>query len=536
MSALLVEFGLKSAAIVAITLAVLSTLKNRPAAERSFLAHVGLIAVLLLPPLSLLGPPLELEVLAAQPAPTPIGSDLTALASVTEAPEPSAAVSPAQILTLLYFLIAALLGSALVAALLRLTDLRTNSSPVADTRWLAAVAHIAKDHHAIRRPELRASDAISSPISWGLFRPVIVLDRRTLAVPEAAEPVLLHELAHIRSLDWLMLVLERLATALFWFNPLVWVLAHESRKMREQAADDAVLRATVRPTDYALLLVEAARREVRPAPLLANGIAPQPGALEERITNVLDNHLDRRPLGKAAAASCCALALAIHAPVAAMQLTSPVAPKAMVAPAPSAPAPVAAVLAAPKTAAPSSPAMIQTASLAVQPQTGGTIISGQIISQDGLVIEHDARTGRVTRRPATPAERAALRQAKIELERARPQMEAARRELERARPEIEAARRAIEQARPEIEKGRVEIERSRAVMAAARAEIERARPQLEAAKAELERAKPELEAARVKLARIRAAQARGEPPANVAGPGERIEVLPSGAIVIHDDN
>ena len=45
------------------------------------------------------------------------------------------------------------------------------------------------------------------------------------------------------------------ATALFWFNPLVWLLAREAHQLREEAADDSVLAADIPDTDYAQLLV-----------------------------------------------------------------------------------------------------------------------------------------------------------------------------------------------------------------------------------------------------------------------------------------
>ncbi len=76
----------------------------------------------------------------------------------------------------------------------------------------------------------------------------------------AARPkqVLAHELAHVIHGDWAKLMLSRVATAAFWFNPLAWVLAREAHQLREEAADDAVLAANIAGTDYAELLVGVA--------------------------------------------------------------------------------------------------------------------------------------------------------------------------------------------------------------------------------------------------------------------------------------
>ena len=84
---------------------------------------------------------------------------------------------------------------------------------------------------------------------------------RSLSREELAG-VIAHELAHVARMDWTKLLLARVATALFWFNPLVWILAREAHQLREEAADDAVLGADIADTDYATLLVGVARQAV----------------------------------------------------------------------------------------------------------------------------------------------------------------------------------------------------------------------------------------------------------------------------------
>ena len=76
---------------------------------------------------------------------------------------------------------------------------------------------------------------------------------------DQAEAIIAHELAHVIQLDWAKLMLARVATAVFWFNPLAWVLAREAHQLREEAADDAVLAANIVGTDYAQLLVGIAK-------------------------------------------------------------------------------------------------------------------------------------------------------------------------------------------------------------------------------------------------------------------------------------
>jgi hypothetical protein len=102
-----------------------------------------------------------------------------------------------------------------------------------------------------------------------------------------------------------------------WFNPLVWLLAWQAHELREEAADDVVLRGDVRRADYAALLIDFARRE-RASPLAAaHGVSPSKDALKRRLTRVLDPSARRDPAAPAWALTCTMAALLIAAPVAA---------------------------------------------------------------------------------------------------------------------------------------------------------------------------------------------------------------------------
>jgi hypothetical protein len=95
------------------------------------------------------------------------------------------------------------------------------------------------------------------------MRPTILLSDAAARAPEQAEAIIAHELAHVVQFDWAKLMLARVATAAFWFNPLAWVLAREAHQLREEAADDAVLAANIDGPDYAELLIGVARHECR---------------------------------------------------------------------------------------------------------------------------------------------------------------------------------------------------------------------------------------------------------------------------------
>jgi hypothetical protein len=150
------------------------------------------------------------------------------------------------------------------------------------------------------------------------MRPVILLNDQALAASGEAEAIIAHELAHVARLDWAKLLLARVATAIFWFNPLAWVLAREAHQLREEAADDAVLGANIVDTDYAQLLVGVARHECRGLLLGAHGISPGKGSLKRRVRRVLDTSLARSSGGRSWVAGFAAGMLVMAAPLAAL--------------------------------------------------------------------------------------------------------------------------------------------------------------------------------------------------------------------------
>ncbi|MDR2616048.1 MAG: M56 family metallopeptidase [Oscillospiraceae bacterium] len=89
-------------------------------------------------------------------------------------------------------------------------------------------------------PVYRSASA-ATPMLVGLFRPFVILPDREYTDGQL-QNVLLHELAHRRRKDILIKWLSMLATAVHWFNPLVWLARRELDRAIEFAADEAVVR------------------------------------------------------------------------------------------------------------------------------------------------------------------------------------------------------------------------------------------------------------------------------------------------------
>lgn len=277
---LVAELAAKSFLTAAAVLGLLLALKHRSAAERSWAAHAGLIALLILPTVAVLLPRWRLL------APVTLQSSL--------ADSHGAAFDPGAVLLALYVGIAGLLLLGTAVSILRLHVLHRRADVVVDAGWLTALARAQQRMGVRYGASLLVSGAVSSPLSWGVLRPTILLDKDILSRPGSAEAVITHELAHVTHLDWLKLLVARIVTAVFWFNPLVWMLARQCHQLREEAADDAVLRAEVPGPDYASLLVDAARHENRAQLFAAHGVAPGKDSLRRRVTRVLDTTSSRQ--------------------------------------------------------------------------------------------------------------------------------------------------------------------------------------------------------------------------------------------------
>ena len=163
---------------------------------------------------------------------------------------------------------------------------RRHAQPLSASRWSATLARISTE---IPRMRVFESTHIASPCTWGFLRPVLLLPSAGNAWPESARhSALLHELAHVRRLDALSTLISRLACALHWYNPLVWLAAQRVRTLQERACDDAVLRAGAMPSEYAQFLLDVAAHMSgmsRPR-RLAMGMVHSP--LRSRIVAILD--------------------------------------------------------------------------------------------------------------------------------------------------------------------------------------------------------------------------------------------------------
>ena len=327
---LILELAWKSVLFAGATLLMLNLLRRRSAAERSWIANIGLIALMLLPltlvtlpewrvqppePFAAVIPMVEPSVIAAAP---PAAADAMGPAAQKQA---SWSV-PAEALFWTYAVPSGLLVLLLLVSVLRLHLLRRRAEVLVEPQWTTALSAAQRRMQFKHGTALLVSAELRSPISWGVVRPVILLDPKAASDASQAEAIIAHELAHVARLDWAMLVVGRLATALYWFNPLVWMLARMAHELSEQAVDDAVLDSDISSTDYARLLINAACHDNRAIVLAANGVAGC-GDLTRRVERVLDSSVSRRAARGGWVLGCFAVMICVAGPVAALSSHGP---------------------------------------------------------------------------------------------------------------------------------------------------------------------------------------------------------------------
>ena len=339
----LIAIAFKSLLIGGLTLGLLHLMRKRSAAERSWVAHAGLVALMVMALAPLVLPSWKVETpamfgraeaSAAVAAPTakitppqvaiakaPATAPVVAAARQPTLPRPHVSLDPIATAIALYAVPAAVLLFITFLALARLVALQARAEVLVDGHWLSALARAQRRMGFKHGTALLTSNDLSSPISWGLVRPVILLNSRAVEATKEAEAIIAHELAHVARLDWLKLLLARFATAFFWFNPLVWLLAREAHQLREEAADDSVLASDIVDTDYAQLLVGVARHECPGLLLGAHGVAPSRSSLGRRVARVLDGKSARGPAARGFALGVFTGAVLVAAPLAALTLT-----------------------------------------------------------------------------------------------------------------------------------------------------------------------------------------------------------------------
>lgn len=138
-----------------------------------------------------------------------------------------------------------------------------------------------------RTVQVRQHDRITTPLTYGILHPVILLPKQALQQDSVKlRYILTHEYTHILRLDNLTKIFLAAALCLHWFNPLVWVMYLIANRDLELACDEDVLHSlgAENRASYAYTLIDLEERKGNLSSLYSNF---SKNAIEERIVSIM---------------------------------------------------------------------------------------------------------------------------------------------------------------------------------------------------------------------------------------------------------
>lgn len=379
---------LKSSLILAAGLAGAALLTRRSAAFRHLVLVSALVAAGLMPLLAWVAPEWPVVTWAAAvnmgERSAVLGDATTSAVTQVDATLVSTEplVSWVAVVIALWAAASLWVGARLIRGHVAIARLTRSATPVTGTP-LAMLAGILAANGIRRRVRLLRVDTPSLVVAAGVWHPRVLVPRSAETwTDERWRIVLQHEVAHIRRLDPMFLLIGELVRLTQPFNPLVWMAARRLREESEHACDDEVLAAGVRPSDYASHLLDVARQfsSVHPAAIAASAIVHS-SPLERRVTAMLNTRKNRRAVSTLSWGAAAVAAVAMSLPIAAANVVVVDVPHA-VPPvfAPATPVPVASPAPAP---VPTLPTVAPARRVVEQ---APAVMDGRVVDQSGGVM------------------------------------------------------------------------------------------------------------------------------------------------------
>lgn len=134
-----------------------------------------------------------------------------------------------------------------------------------------------------KKVQVWCSNNIQSPVTFGYFKPVILLPVALVNQlnMQQTEALIVHELTHIKNNDYLFNWLVLVTEAVFFFNPFVKITAQKIKIEREKSCDIQVLQFNYPAISYAETLLYIAQQQQLKA-------AAVPVAAVNKKTELLD--------------------------------------------------------------------------------------------------------------------------------------------------------------------------------------------------------------------------------------------------------
>lgn len=114
-------------------------------------------------------------------------------------------------------------------------------SGISDLRIWEQLGKLAMEAGIKTNVEIYSCSLISSPLLTGFLRPCIILPTEELPDTDLKNTIR-HELIHFKRKDMFYKWLVQVITCLYWFNPFIYILSHETSRLCELSCDEAVIK------------------------------------------------------------------------------------------------------------------------------------------------------------------------------------------------------------------------------------------------------------------------------------------------------
>ena len=263
-------------------------------------------------------PPLRYVVPVAQSVLSPVGNvQPRDMQAISQASPPKPSLTANGRLLLLHLSGALLILAVAAAQKIRLGQLASRATTAQAPALAETYDSLCRSMKLIRKPRLLISSDNQAPITFGAWKPVVMLPQAlvsALPLPEI-RVILGHELAHNRRRDPWMGWLQVIISAIWWFNPVYWLLSRSIRGVREDCCDDMVLASGLASREvYCRTLLKAARAALENKVVMRTAFAylSKSLPLRRRLKRIMSARFIRAPkLAMAGTLMIIALALVL---------------------------------------------------------------------------------------------------------------------------------------------------------------------------------------------------------------------------------
>ncbi|MCE7056972.1 M48 family metalloprotease [Algoriphagus sp. AGSA1] len=175
--------------------------------------------------------------------------------------------------------------------------LRKSSSDPQDFQLEKMMYRMMGKMNISKKVDLRVTSYGVSPITFGYFKPIVLIPAGLIfqLSPVQLEAIIAHELAHVKRNDYLINLLQSLLEVLFFYHPCYWWMNQTVKELRENAADDAAVKAGISPRELAFGLAEVLNFAKQNPPELALAASAKRNPTLQRIKRILGHPAQTYP-------------------------------------------------------------------------------------------------------------------------------------------------------------------------------------------------------------------------------------------------